>query len=140
MEHTADDFDTQPPFNQSQFEQQIVDQVNAHRVSIGLNALTVNPAIARECRTHSTNMASGTVAFGHDGFSERIATLKKEITPYSGASENVAYIWNVNASEMVTNWLNSPGHKENIESEAAQTGVGCAMGNDGKIYGTQIFW
>ena len=39
---------------------------------------------------------------------------------------------------VVTAWLNSPGHKSNIESNSNLTGVGVAF-DGGTIYFTQIF-
>jgi uncharacterized protein YkwD len=108
--------------------------VNEHRIGMGLPALQWNETIANECRLHSQDMAnSGTI--NHDGFNERINKIGETIS-WSWAGENVAY--NYSAQGAVTAWLNSPGHKSNIESNSNLTGVGVAY--DGNtIYFTQIF-
>lgn len=108
--------------------------VNEHRIGIGLSALEWNETIASECRQHSQEMAS-TNSLNHDGFNERINKIGETIS-WSWAGENVAY--NYSAEAVVIAWLNSPGHKSNIESNSNLTGVGVAY--DGNtIYFTQIF-
>jgi uncharacterized protein YkwD len=72
----------------------------------------------------------------HDGFYERIDRIKEKI-PLNWAGENVALNWSVQAA--VTSWLNSPGHKSNIESNSNLTGVGVAFDSDSAMYLTQIF-
>jgi len=39
----------------------------------------------------------------------------------------------------VDGWLNSPGHKKNIEGNFTLTGIGYARDHKGNIYFTQIF-
>jgi uncharacterized protein YkwD len=108
--------------------------VNEHRIGMGLSALQWNETIAKECRQHSQDMAS-THTLSHDGFNERINKIGETIS-WSWAGENVAYHYS--AQGAVTAWLNSPGHKSNIESNSNLTGVGVAY--DGNtIYFTQIF-
>ncbi len=108
--------------------------VNEHRAGIGLSALQWNETIAIKCRQHSVEMAN-TNKLNHDGFNERINNIGKTIS-WSWAGENVAY--NYSAEAVVIAWLNSPGHKSNIESNSNLTGVGVAY--DGiTIYFTQIF-
>ena len=108
--------------------------VNEHRIGIGLQALEWNETIAIECRKHSQNLANART-LNHDGFNERINKIGETIS-WNWAGENVAY--NYSAEAVVIAWLNSPGHKSNIESDSNLTGVGVAY--DGStIYFTQIF-
>ena len=108
--------------------------VNEHRNGIGLAALGWSETIAIECREHSEEMANAHT-INHDRFNERINKIGETIS-WSWAGENVAYNYSVEA--VVTAWLNSPGHKSNIESNSNLTGVGVAY--DGNtIYFTQIF-
>jgi uncharacterized protein YkwD len=72
----------------------------------------------------------------HDGFNERVNKIGETIS-WSWAGENVAY--NYSAQSVVTAWLNSPGHKSNIESNSNLTGVGVAFDEDSVMYFTQIF-
>jgi uncharacterized protein YkwD len=108
--------------------------VNLHRTGMGLSALEWNNIIANECRQHSQDMAN-LHTINHDGFNERINKIGETIS-WSWAGENVAY--NYSAQGAVTAWLNSPGHKSNIESNSNLTGVGVAY-DGGTIYFTQIF-
>jgi uncharacterized protein YkwD len=108
--------------------------VNEHRIGMGLSALEWNETIANECRLHSEEMAN-TNSLNHDGFNERINRIGETIS-WSWAGENVAY--NYSAQGAVNAWLNSPGHKSNIESNSNLTGVGVAY-NGSTIYFTQIF-
>ena len=101
---------------------------------MGLAALEWNETIAIECRNHSIEMANAHT-INHDGFNDRINKIEETIS-WSWAGENVAY--NYSAEAVVIAWLNSPGHKSNIESNSNLTGVGVAY--DGStIYFTQIF-
>lgn len=109
--------------------------VNIHRISIGLPELEWSEIIAAECKTHSSNIAS-TGTINHDGFYERIDRIKEKI-PVSWAGENVAQNWSTQAA--VTSWLNSPGHKSNIESNSNLSAVGIAFDEDSAMYLTQIF-
>ncbi len=109
--------------------------VNLHRASIGLPDLEWSEIISAECRIHSIDM-SNTGNINHDGFYERIDRIKEKI-PLNWAGENVALNWNAQAA--VTSWLNSPGHKSNIESNSNLTGVGVAFDSDSAMYLTQIF-
>ncbi len=85
-------------------------------------------------------MANGSVPFGHQGFSDRAEGLRASMS-VSYAGENVAYNKNLEPVESaVTGWLNSPGHRKNIEvPEFAKTGIGVIKGSDGSYYLTQIF-
>lgn len=116
-------------------EKEVHKLINAHRTGMGLDPLEWNETIADECRTHSREMANAHT-INHDGFYDRINKIKETI-PWNWAGENVAY--NYSAQGAVTAWLNSPGHKSNIESNSNLTGVGVAFDEDSVMYFTQIF-
>lgn len=109
--------------------------VNEHRTEMGLPTLEWNNTIANQCRQHSQEMANAHT-INHDGFNERINKIGETIS-WSWAGENVAY--NYSAEAVVIAWLNSPGHKSNIESNSNLTGVGVAFDEDSVMYFTQIF-
>ncbi len=114
--------------------------VNQYRASKGLSALTWNEKIASVALQHSRNMASGATPFGHDGFESRLEEIAKFI-PWKGAAENVAFNQGAEnpAQAAVNSWLNSPGHKADIEGDYSQTGIGIARTASGGFYFTQIF-
>jgi len=130
---------TPAPDTLSAMEQAVHEQVNQYRISQGLAALSWNETVADFCRTHSLDMASGAVPFGHEGFSERIDGIAQTVA-YSSAAENVAYNNYADpASAAVDGWLDSPGHLANIEGDFDLTGVGVAESDGGVYYFTQIF-
>lgn len=120
--------------------QKVHQLINAHRVSIGRSALALNETISQQARQHSQNMAAGVTPFSHDGFDARVAAIGKSIALQS-AAENVAYNQGYSnpAQVAVEGWLQSPGHKENIQGDYSLTGIGVAVNAAGEYYFTQIF-
>jgi len=121
-------------------EQQAYAKINDYRASKGMATLTWNDVIAEQARQHSKNMADGSVAFGHDGFSTRSGVIAQAI-PWTSAAENVAMTSTTSdpATAVVNDWLNSAGHKTNIEGNYNLTGMGVARAANGSVYFTQIF-
>jgi len=87
---------------------------------------------------HSNNMATGKTAFSHNGFNQRVSAIEQSIGRTSASAENVAS-GVLTAKGVVDVWLNSPGHKKNIEGGYNLTGVGVAKDRQGTLYFTQIF-
>lgn len=121
-------------------EQEVFRLVNQYRASLGLSELEWSDVIAEQCRIHSQNMASGALEFNHGGFDQRIAAIDAVI-PYRFSAENLAKIADFDnpAQVALESWLDSPGHKENIEDNFDMTGVGVAKQGDNTYYFTQIF-
>jgi uncharacterized protein YkwD len=122
----------------SSIENEVLRLVNKYRQSKGLSTLKMNSIVLDEARKHSTNMATGVVAFGHGGFDGRSQRLTQKIPGLRATGENVAY-GQVSAKEVMEDWLNSPGHKKNIEGNFTQTGIGIVANRKGVLYYTQIF-
>lgn len=135
---SSDDGDEKSPY--WDLEQATFNSINAHRASIGLAKLNWSGVMAGQARGHSEAMADGRVNFSHDGFQDRVDAIKKEIS-IGGAGENVAMNWGSAdpVGVAVSGWLNSTGHKANIEGDYDLTGVGVAKSSDGKYYLTQMF-
>jgi len=122
-------------------EQTIHALINQHRQTRGLAPLTYNESVASIARQHSVNMAAGTTSFGHDGFDQRENEIAQQTT-VTAAAENVAFNKGFDANpaqKAVEDWLNSSGHRANIEGSYGVTGVGVARTSDGTYYFTQIF-
>ena len=115
-------------------------QINQYRQSLNLYPLKLDPEISQQARIHSENMARGTVPFSHQGFSARADRLKG-VLPYSRVAENVAYNQGFDhpAIEAVEGWIDSSGHRQNIEGNFDRTGIGVAVNDRGEYYFTQIF-
>jgi uncharacterized protein YkwD len=118
-------------------EKDILLYVNEDRSEHGLSPLEMNELESSLAAQHSHDMSAGKVPFGHDGFEKRAKAIQKNLGSRE-VGENVAE-GNMTAREVVDGWLNSPGHKKNIEGNFAQTGIGYARDKKGNIYFTQIF-
>lgn len=115
--------------------------VNEYRVARGLAPLVYNARIAAVARRHSEDMAAGRIPAGHDGFDARRVAISKTI-PLRGIAENVGvndYPPSRTVRATVSGWLQSRGHRENIEGRYGLTGVGIARDDRGAYYYTQIF-
>jgi uncharacterized protein YkwD len=119
-------------------ENEILNLVNQHRIRKHLEPLAFNKDIEKAAFKHSKDMAKGKVPFGHTGFDERMDDLMKNLKGANAAAENVAY-GPETAAGVVEMWLNSPGHKKNIEGKYNLTGIGTSRSKDGTLYFTQIF-
>jgi uncharacterized protein YkwD len=121
-------------------ERQLVQLVNQHRTARGLPVLTLDSHVTREARRHSTEMARGATPFGHAGFADRIAALRR-VMSCGSAAENVASSlgYQSPAPDIMRGWLASSGHRKNIEGAYDTTGVGVARSRTGKLFVTQIF-
>ena len=86
-------------------------------------------------------MAMGEVDLGHDGFSERYE-MARTVAILSSAGENVGMNFAVQdpVNNAMDNWLDSDGHRQNIEGDFNLTGVGIARNELGAIYFTQLFF
>ena len=131
------DDDQLPKVVKPNIEEEVLRLVNEHRSGLGLSTLSSNQVIVNEARKHSQAMSSGVIPFGHDGFDNRISVIKSAITGNSFA-ENVATGY-TGAAKAVNGWLNSSGHKKNIEGNYNLTGIGVTISNDGTLFFTQIF-
>jgi uncharacterized protein YkwD len=121
------------------YDDQILTLVNDHRRSIGKPALVKSQVIWEQANIHSQNMASKSVPFGHDGFDARIATIRAALGSGGSAAENVAMGYG-SAESAVNAWLNSSGHRANIEGTSTRTGVSAVKSSGGVWYYTQVFY
>lgn len=122
-------------YNDSEIE--TMKLINDYRLSIGLNALEKINHISFKCEEHNNYMIANNVV-DHNDFTSR----SNNIIAVLGAKkvgENVAY--NYRTSEAaVRAWLDSPGHKENIEGDFTHFGLSVTTDpKTGKKYYTNIF-
>ncbi|MFE2875864.1 CAP domain-containing protein [Streptomyces roseus] len=116
---------------------EVVALVNQERAKAGCSALTVNPKLTAAALNHSQDMAAHSTMShtGSDGSDpgERITRSGFSWMTYG---ENVAYGYST-PEQVMTGWMNSPGHRENILNCAfKEIGVGLAQPNS---YWTQDF-
>jgi uncharacterized protein YkwD len=118
----------------------LTEAINRERATYGLPALRHWIVLTEVARTHSKNMASGAVPFGHDGFKARAESIKQNYSLRS-FGENVAYSHHVAdpLTAAVTGWMKSQGHRDNILGSFIETGIGISFSAEGKCYITQLF-
>jgi uncharacterized protein YkwD len=123
---------------EAKLQQSVLDYVNLYRKTKNLAPLKMMPLVTAEALKHSKNMADGRVDFGHAGFDGRADRLMSQIELSNAIAENVAY-GKFSAQEVVNRWIQSPGHRKNIEGKFTLTGVGIIRRADGYLFFTQIF-
>lgn len=121
------------------YTSQFMTLINNHRKSIGLKTLVLNLDLVDIVTDHSEDMATGAVPFGHTGFSTRCTNSRAVLGGGNWCGENVA-MGQKTPQAAFSSWMNSPGHRANIEqSRATHTGFGYAKSSGGAYYWTQIF-
>ncbi|MEV6584012.1 CAP domain-containing protein [Streptomyces sp. NPDC051582] len=116
---------------------EVVALVNQERAKVGCSALTVNPKLTAAALNHSQDMAahSNMSHTGSDGSGPGERITRSGFT-WMTYGENVAYGYST-PEQVMTGWMNSPGHRENILNCAfKEIGVGLAQPNS---YWTQDF-
>lgn len=117
-------------------EVEIMELINDHRMSIGLNPLQNIGAIKAQAYNHTDYMiAQNNVS--HDYFFQRKNNLVSSVGA-NNVSENVAYGF-TNAQSVVTAWLNSDGHRGNIEGDYTDFEISAEQNTEGRWYYTNIF-
>jgi uncharacterized protein YkwD len=131
------------PANNQSFADQVVALVNQHRAAMGLVQLKVSPTLTAAAVWKARHMAQYSY-MQHDDPAPPIARLwyqRVQACGYTGGGmgENIAYGYRT-PQDVMTGWLNSPGHKANIENGSYRsTGVGAATNASGTVYWSQEF-
>ncbi|MBE0424364.1 MAG: CAP domain-containing protein [Lutibacter sp.] len=121
----------------SDFETEIMNQVNNYRNSIGLAKLSRLNLVSKEAETHSVYMVENKT-LSHDNFAVRTTNLMNNADALSIA-ENVAYGYKT-AEELLKSWLNSEVHRRKIEENRyTDFGISAKYNTNGSYYVTQIF-
>ena len=119
-----------------QIEIEIMELINAYRINEGLNPLNEHNTVKAVAYTHTDYMIEADNV-SHDNFFQRKQSLQANADA-NIVSENVAYGFN-SAESVVNAWINSPGHKDNIEGDYTDFDVSAEQNNEGKWYFTNIF-
>ena len=119
-----------------EIEIEIMELINAHRISIGLSTLNDHDTVKAVAFTHTDYMIE-VDNVSHDNFFQRKESLQINANA-SVVSENVAYGFS-SAESVVNAWLNSPSHKENIEGDYTDFDISAEQNSEGKWYFTNIF-
>ncbi|WP_299715963.1 CAP domain-containing protein [uncultured Tenacibaculum sp.] len=130
------DINTENPTNEIDYENQILNLLNDYRANKGLARLDVLDIIKTQTDEHTDYMISqGDIS--HDNFSSRSAYLQQNADARN-IGENVAFGYN-NAQSLVNGWINSDGHRRNIEGNFTHFHLTAKQNNNGTWYYTNIF-
>ena len=135
-ESVNEPIETAKSYTHSAIELELLDEVNAYRVSVGLNPLQIIEHISYKSAEHNAYMlANQTVT--HAGFDERKSNLQSVLGAYR-VGENVAFAY-ATAQSTVNAWVNSPSHKANLEGDYTHFGASIKMDEQGRKYYTNMF-
>lgn len=127
-------------------EKRIFERVNEERAKAGVPALSYNDTMEKYARIKSQDMGDRGY-FDHTNPEGQLITAKmqQDGVSYRAWGENIAYIGGMSdatalADSFMNNWMNSPGHRQNILSNNfSSIGVGVyKIGNE--VYATQEFY
>ena len=124
-------------YNYNEAELKLVTLINDYRTSIGLNTLQVINHISYKSQEHNIYMIDNNVV-NHDYFQQRSNNLI-QVLGAEKVGENIAYNYQTPESA-ISAWLNSPGHKANIEGDYTHLGISITVDETtGKKYYTNMF-
>jgi uncharacterized protein YkwD len=120
----------------------VVTLTNAERAKAGCGPLTVDATLTAVAQAHSQDMATHNY-FDHNSQDGRSPFDRMTAAGYrySTAAENIA-AGQRTAQDVMTGWMNSPGHRANILNCALkEIGVGYATASSSQygVYWTQDF-
>lgn len=124
----------------SALEDEVIRLVNAERTKRGLAPLAKNWQICRVARYKSQDMINkGYFSHQSPTYGSPFKMMESFGIAFSAAGENIAR-GQPTAAEVMRDWMNSPGHRNNILSPIfTQIGVGAAKSSNGTVYWTQLF-
>ena len=117
-------------------ELEILDLINEHRLSLGLNFLVDMSIVKSVAYSHTDYMVDNDIV-SHDNFYTRSDYLKSNIGAKK-VSENVAYGYGT-AQGVVNAWIKSESHKANLEGDYTNFDISAEKNADGRWYYTNIF-
>ncbi|ELZ49817.1 hypothetical protein C464_03719 [Halorubrum coriense DSM 10284] len=141
--------------NEQQVERLVREGINERRAERGLGNLSSSASLQEQARLHSEDMVNRD-ELAHD-FSDSTTEERLSMAGCDASGENVAQTWyqeKVDTAEgetyisdeedlaesLVTQWMNSPPHRENLlRQKWSETGVGVNLTDENKVYATQVF-
>tara|TARA_R110002074_G_scaffold197610_7_gene364861 strand:+ start:22880 stop:23398 length:519 start_codon:yes stop_codon:yes gene_type:complete len=118
-------------------ESELFEMMNIYRVSIGLNELEFESTTYYYAGLHTNYMIENGIT-SHDKFSERAENISKR-TGAVFVAENVARNYDTLEAALEA-WLDSPGHRINIEGNYTHSAINIRPNSNGDLYFTQLFF
>jgi len=134
-EHRTDD----PPAEPTDLARILLKLHNERRDQAGLKPLELDQALTKAAEAHALDMAEREEMShtGGDG-SSPFQRIERAGFKFQRAAENVA-AGQRTATEVMKDWMNSPGHRANILGDYRQLGVGRSKGANGASYWATTF-
>jgi uncharacterized protein YkwD len=123
--------------NMTAQEAELFDMINTHRESKNLNTLVFDGDAYIEASDHTEYMIK-TGHNGHANFNERAKNISAK-KPVKFVAENVGDNFKT-IDEAFKAWLNSSGHKENLEGNYTHSAISVKKDKNDKLFFTQIFF
>lgn len=128
------------PSDSNNEEDKVLELVNRERANRGLQLLKGNSELKRVARKKCQDMINKNY-FAHESptYGSPFKMMESEGIRFTAAGENIA-MGQPTAEQVMSAWMNSPGHRNNILSPAyTDLGVGVAKDKNGNLYWTQLF-
>lgn len=123
-------------YEYNETEARVLNLINQHRASLGLNTLERINHISYKSSQHSEYMVD-TNDVGHANFGERQNNMHQALGALK-VGENVAFNYS-SPESVVQAWLNSAGHKASIEGDYTHFGISVRQNDLGQKYYTNMF-
>ncbi len=124
-------------YNSSEDEIELARLINQYRVSVGKSQFEIVNHMSYKSQEHNTYMIQNNVV-NHDYFSARANNIIQVLGAVT-VGENIAYNYSTPNSALNA-WLNSPGHKENLDNNYTHFGISITVNpSNGRKYYTNIF-
>ncbi|MBR5229676.1 MAG: hypothetical protein IKW01_02375 [Firmicutes bacterium] len=119
---------------------EVIRMTNENRQRAGLSSLSANSSLNRLAQLKAEDMAkNGYFSHTSPSYGSAFDMLKASGIAYRTAGENIAK-GQKSAQSVMTGWMNSAGHRENIMSSSyTEIGVGYTQDSKGNTYWVQIF-
>jgi uncharacterized protein YkwD len=121
------------------YETEVIRLTNAERAKAGCAALKTDVRLTNAARAHSQDMVTKNF-FSHTGSNGSDFVARETAAGYpSPSAENIAW-GQTTATDVMTAWMNSTGHRANILGcGSTAVGVGVVLTTNGVRYWTQDF-
>jgi len=111
--------------------------INQYRLSVGKSQLEIVNHISYKSQEHNLYMIQNNVV-NHDYFDSRANNIMQVLGAIR-VGENIAYNYSTPNAALYA-WLNSPGHKENLDGDYTHFGISISVNPvNGKKYYTNMF-
>ena len=117
-------------------EVEILELINNHRLSLGLNPLAEMTMVKSVAHSHTDYMVDNDEVSHHNFFTR--SDYLKSNAGAKKVSENVAFGYS-SAEAVVKAWIRSAAHKENLEGDFTNFDVSAEKNAEGRWYYTNIF-